>query len=242
MSEDDGVDLFDMSNPRSLFNLLPEKLRNYALRVPRDNWLQSESTIKKKAKPDFTDKCLRVNFWQAYCHAHDRGKNINLNHIVSGVCSRDYFLHLAKEDSSKLVFILTPPKSYDVMQRQILDEGLERLRDVVEMDFYDEKLVEKEGKDGQITTTKERKINASAIAEVRKVVEMLQDRVQGSVIRKVAVKGQVESIPSSDSGQQLLGSVSPEGSLAQLLSSVNAKLGEVSGGDSVGAEVIDVDE
>lgn len=223
--EDLSVEIFDRENPRSLFNILPPRLQEAAIGVPRDKWLRSEAAITKSASPDFTDKCLRINFWQAYTKAQDSGKNINVNHVTSGVTTRNYFYHLIETEQDKLVYILTPPKAYDVMQRQILDESLEKLRHVVTSDIYDERVVTKTNSDGTQEHTKVRTINTKLVSEIRRITEMLQDRVHGTLVQKLAVRGQVDHktpVQATKSGES-----APEQGLDALLSSINAQLAEL---------------
>jgi len=226
LKEDDlGVEMFDISNPRSLFNILPIRVQEAAFAVPRKEWLRSESAITRSASPDFSDKCIRINFWQAYCKAQDAGKSININHIVAGVTTKDYFYHVIDTDRSKLIFYLTPPKAYDVMQRQILDESLERLREIVTSDLYNEKVVVKHNKDGTEDRTVHRTINNGLIAEIRKITEMLQNRVHGTLIQKVALKGEISTTPLVQATKS--GELAPEQGLDALLQQINGKLSEL---------------
>lgn len=223
--EDLAVEIFDRENPRSLFNILPTKLQEAAIGVPREKWLRSEAAITKSAEPDFTDKCLRINFWQAYTKAQDAGKNVNVNHVTSGVTTKNYFYHMIETEQDKLVYYLTPPKAYDVMQRQILDESLEKLRDVVTSDIYDEKVVTKNNSDGTQERTIVRTINTKLVSEIRRITEMLQDRVHGTLVQKLAVKGQMEhNVPIQATKP---GESAPEQGLDALLSSINAQLAEL---------------
>jgi len=222
--EDLSVEIFDRDNPRSLFNILPSRVQEAAIAVPRNRWLRSESAITRSAEPDFTDKCLRINFWQAYTRAQDTGKNIHVNHIIAGVTTKNYFMHMVETEQNKLVYYLTPPKSYDIMQRQILDESLEKLRVVVTSDIYDEKVITKVNSDGTQDRTVVKTINTKLVSEIRRITEMLQDRVHGTLVQKLAIKGQVEHSPVA---KTVPGELAPEQGLDALLQNINAKLAEL---------------
>jgi len=184
--------LLDATNPRALVNIAPEVLRAYIQAIPRDLFVYTEAQLEKVALPDFTSKCLRIQFWQEYVRAQDKNIDMVFGNIIKGVTHRAYFLHLAKERPEEFAWICVPPRAYDVTQRQIMDESLERMRDVLKMTMIDETVTEKVDANGNVTKTTTRKINAAALAEIRKTSEMLQNRVIGSLTAKVDHKHMIE--------------------------------------------------
>lgn len=225
VSEGEDVGIMDPDNPKSMFSLLPDPVQSYALAIPRKYFVMSERKLKARAEPDFTLKCLRMNMWQSYCKHQPLGKTMSLGSIVHGVTTREYFLHIAREEPAKLAFVMIPPKSYDVMQRQIFEDSLEKLKDILEMDLVDIQKVKKPNKDGLIEEKEYRKINTAAIAEVRKVAEMLSDRIQGSVTQKIQMQGQVAhahaQLPPQEANPTALGSIDA------MLKLIESKLGDV---------------
>lgn len=184
--------ILDQNNPRSLVSIVPSEIQEYVLRIPRDFFLMREAHLTKLAKPDFTSKCLRIQFWQEYARAQTKRDRMKLDSLIRGITHRDYFLNLARTRPHEFAWICIPPRSYDVMQKQILEESLEKLREAVAVDFYDLKITETTTESGKFTKTTTKKLNANAIAEVRKITEMLQTRVIGSMTHSLAVTHTVE--------------------------------------------------
>jgi len=177
--------ILDRENPRSLVNICPEVLKEFVTAIPRDTFLWTENKLTSRAKPDFTSKCLRIQFWQEYVRAQDKLANMVFSNIIRGITHKDYFLHLAKTRPIEFAWICIPPKSYDIVQKQILEESLEKMREITQKDLVDIVIEEKTDKDGIVTKKTTRKMNTAAIAELRKTTEMLQTRVLGSLTQKM---------------------------------------------------------
>lgn len=177
--------IVDPDNPRSMVNIAPPQIQEFIQRIPRRYFLLTETQLNRKAKPDFTAKCLRIQFWQEYVRAQDKNVKMSLSNIIKGVTHKDYFVHLAKTKLYQFAWICIPPKSYDVTQKQILEESLEKLREIVRTDLYDVKITEKTDAKGQVTKTTTRKLNAAVMQEVRKTTEMLQQRILGQLTQNI---------------------------------------------------------
>ncbi len=188
--------LLDADNPRSLVRICPPSIREHVLNIPLEAFTMTEDELVRYASPDFTSKCLRIQFWQEYVRAQDKSVSMSLHNILKGVTHKGYFMHLAKTRPHELGWICVPPRSYDVMQKQILEESLEKMRANLSVGVIDEVTVEKVGTNGDVTVTTTKKVNASAMAEIRKTAEMLQNRIMGSMTANVNHKHTLEQANS----------------------------------------------
>lgn len=187
---DECLGLFDEDNPRSLISIAPHEVRITMRRMDQDIFLNDERDLRKKLNPGSTLNYIRLNFWLEYAYAQENRKLMRLSVILKGVTSPEYFFRVVLKDEMKLAWVLTPPADYLVVQRDILDSALERLRQAIRIQFYT--ITEKIAIDkaGNQVITRTRKPNVQAIAEVRKIAEFLADRVQGAVVQKIALKAQ----------------------------------------------------
>lgn len=187
MSEADlDFGLFDADNPRSLVNIVPEGIRDAMLRVHQEDLLLDDRALRKKVKPSDHLNRLRLNFWLEFFRAQEKQAKMLLGNIVHGISSRDYLYGAVLGDPLKTAWLISPPTDVAVVQMDIMHASLDRLAAITRKDPYIVKEIIK--KDGTIERTK--RLDIAAIAEIRKVAEMMMDRVQGSVIQRVAIKQQ----------------------------------------------------
>ena len=189
----------DVDNPRSLVNIAPVQIREFLLKIPQDTFTLSEAQLTKRAEPDFTAKCLRINFWTEYCRAQDKNLTMKLGNILKGVTHSRYFMHICEENPDQLAWMIVPPKDYNIVQEQIFRDGLEKLKAILTISPYDIKTRKITKTDGTIEEIEEKKLNVALLEQKRKTVEMLSHRIQGSITKSVALSGTVNHTQSSDS-------------------------------------------
>ena len=115
------------------------------------------------------------------------------------------------DDPYKLMWFLIPPPEIINIQTSVLERSLEVLHRFVTGDnMWIETVIEKHNKDGTLEVSKRKEINTKAIAEARKVMESMTDRLHGSVAMNLKVQGQhlhanvltpAQALQSMDIGQ-----------------------------------------
>lgn len=169
--------IWEKEDPRALINLVPDslaKVMDQTVFTRPELFDKDERELYKylrsiNAGPTPTDNRLRLKFWMEYDRVMSEGHStLNMQNVVAGVCSRDYFLRLYINSPTRLCWMLTPPAGYAIRTEEALDFGLEQLRDILEQPHVDEK-----GKvDVKLAETK------------AKIVAMLDQRVKGAVVQK----------------------------------------------------------
>lgn len=170
------VIIFDTSNPRSVYNLVSPVMQEAISNVHPEYYKWSLKALEKNSKPEERDYQLRVAFWREYNEAQDKWKKaLSLNMVIRGVCASDYFYKVVLKDPLKLAFILYPVVDMQAAMEEMLDLGLREMRKILKLPTM--------GKAGA---------NMPVIREKIKVVALLQNRIQGSVIQRVALDQRVQ--------------------------------------------------
>lgn len=170
-----SVDYFNVENPRSLVNIVSERMREALLDpgLPR-YWLDlSESQLKHRVEAflDERDTRLRLLFWDEYNQAQDEKRMMIMERVFGGACSSSHWHATILKDPHKLIWIITPPASYEVSMRELLQMSLVKLREVLALPII--------GKNG--------KPDISLIKEIVKIHALVDNRVQGAVMQTLNV-------------------------------------------------------
>lgn len=209
------VSIFDRSNPRSLINIVWEELRDALNAIETNNpelLDLTERQFEKKISPDPTVCRLRLRFWDEYARAQDRGKRMFKEEICRNVCSGDYWVRHISKNLELIAYIIIPPAGYATTMEELLYKGLDRMREVLDLPFRDEKT---------------NRVDTRLIAEVVKIVQILDQRVKGAIIQKVAIQQRIDqrtqhSIGAPDPlSQNSMGDLQ---SIESQLSSLNSRL------------------
>jgi len=171
-----AIDLFNRADERAIINLVPPQVQSAMLDSAKrrpDLFNLDEKSLYKTLKqeectPTPTDNRLRLAFWMEYDRAQTTVKDMVMTNVVSGVCTRDYFYGNYLKHPEKISWLLCPIVSYEVKMREALDFGIDRLRDILELPYIDEK----------------GRINTKILDLQAKIISMLDQRVKGSVLQK----------------------------------------------------------
>ena len=136
---------------------------------------------QENLRPSPTDNRLRISFWAEYDKAAAENRQMRMSTVYAGVCSQAFFHNQYLENPSRVAWMLCPPVEYTLYAREALAYGLEKMRDILEMD------IEVYGK-----------VNVKLAELQAKIVKMLDDRVQGSIIQRTENKNTSLSISTSD--------------------------------------------
>lgn len=167
--------VFDRDDPDSVWNRTQGALRTFLEKVEQNktgirNTKLPPAQIKNLIKPEPRDAKLRLAFWEEYARAVDRDSFIRIEYIGAGVTSQEIVMDMLM-DPEKFGYVLNCPASYLRETENLLHVALDRLRDILDLPLVNSK--------GQV--------QPAVVAGILKAAEMLDKRVKGSVMQKVAV-------------------------------------------------------
>lgn len=161
----------------SLLNVAPLKVVPLIMRVKEslpEIAVASEEWLRKYIKPDERDERLRLSFWDEYnlVTAGTYKRRMRLDSILSGICNENTWSKCYANNDRKLLWILTPPKSYVQSMNYILHLGTERLSEIMSLPIKQE--------DGSV--------DHKAASLILKAFEMVDMRVKGGILQKMQVE------------------------------------------------------
>lgn len=178
----DAIEVVEASvlNPHqesSLLNVAPLKLVPLIMRVREslpEIAVASEDWLRKYLKPDERDERLRLSFWDEYniVTAGTYKRRMRLESVLSGICNNTTWEKIYACNDKKLLWVLTPPKSYVQSMNYILHLGTERLSEIMSLPIRDE----------------EGNVDHKAASLILKAFEMVDMRVKGGIIQKMQVE------------------------------------------------------
>jgi hypothetical protein len=162
----------EFNNPRSVAYMVPKAIK--ALIEELDPWMLgcSERELRTKLKPDELDETLRLAFWDEYTVAVDAKRPMNMTNVYIRLCSKEMFYKKFITVPLRLAYMLRPPMDYTYKMRDLLEIGHRRMREVLELP-----ILNKQGNP-----------DAKLIAEMVKIVALVENRVRGAVVQKVQME------------------------------------------------------
>ena len=94
-----------------------------------------ERFIRQKADPTELDERVRLTFWDEFHQASVQGRKMHINNVINShtttieVLVRDYL----RKPGVKLAYIITPPRRYGTSMRILLDKGMRRMEEILDM-------------------------------------------------------------------------------------------------------------
>lgn len=168
---------YDADNPNSLQALLPEnsflpeRITELADEINRGTTDDEFKKLLKHDKEYRTLRRLRLQFWNLYNIAVGssvKRKTIPVNSIYAGIVSNVKFRSIM-DNNLYAAFILTQPVKVRLIQEDLLYEGYRALEEMMEMDILKA--------DGTV--------NDRIVGHKIKIIQMLEDRINGSVVQRV---------------------------------------------------------
>jgi hypothetical protein len=146
--------VLDRESPQSAISLLPtvvgdacESAVMALMDLSKLHERQLLAALRKLGKsPTPNDNRLRLSFWDEYDRAVETGSKMRVGHIVHGVCQQDYFYNEFLKKPHKVIWMITPPASFETLKEEALCLGIGQIRDILETPHVvdgviDEKLV-----------------------------------------------------------------------------------------------------
>jgi hypothetical protein len=162
---------WEEGNPKSVINVVPDRLREMMRKLPPELLGMSDREFRKHYEAPWTVEQLRIAFWDEFWITTDNNaKMMRAAAVYSKVCSKDTF-YTYTNNPVALAYIVRPPRDYVLSMRSLLDIGMERFYEILNLPL--------EGPNGKIDTR--------LIGEIVKIVSLVDNRVKGAVAQKIMV-------------------------------------------------------
>lgn len=150
--------------------------------IPDEVMDDSEENLREDINPDNKMYEMRRAFWEEMVLAQNESRKMVTKRIYDGKYTKSYFYNHILKDVRKVAWMIHPLVEYNCTVQAILDRGLERLPELVNM---------------EITVKKRRKVDGEWVEweetcpkkalVLWQVVKDLQDRIKGTAIQRQAV-------------------------------------------------------
>lgn len=133
--------LFDETDPDCLMQRLPlemvEHVKNAVAAHPT-YFMQVEKDLVKICDADRLDYTLRIRFWDEYSRVIlYPDVRMSWTKFLAHVIGKKQFLNYYCPITTKLIFVLYPPKNYQTTLEMILEQGMERILEALKLPICD---------------------------------------------------------------------------------------------------------
>jgi hypothetical protein len=122
----------DAADPRALATILPPELSERVRTLPRELLIQDEVTLTTLIGPTDQQKRIKIQFWDEYEDAMKQRRNIELAHIIFGVCTREYLLEFIRV-ARNVAWLVSPRPRYSVRVAELVDKGLDQIEEIFKL-------------------------------------------------------------------------------------------------------------
>ena len=175
------ITIWEEGNPLCLVNLLPKVVAEYVKKLTPEICALSEHEHRLMYQNSEVDELLRIAFWDEFFQTcddmatgADRVK-MRMDAIYPRICSKETFYNAAIHKPERLAFIIKPPKGYMLTNRNLLEMGYNKFREILKLPLID---------------AETGKANTPLIGQVIKMVVLLENRVRGSVAHQLNIQSQ----------------------------------------------------
>lgn len=166
------VTFFDEGNPMSLINRVWPELVDPLIQVghifPNELFFY-ESQIRAFCRPEERDHRARLSFWDEYALACAKDRRMS-KECVLGDITPEIWRKVYLSNYRKLLFILHQPSNYASSMRHLLDIGIDRLKEIMEMPILRNGLPDHK-----------------AVANILKAFQLVDLRVKGAVVQRLQI-------------------------------------------------------
>ena len=128
---------YDLNDPRSLYNLVPQWMRLIIHEIPKEQFFWPENKLKENARADARLCRIRLAFWGEYEEAQASLRSFDIFGISKRCGISQHFIREFLSEPQHLAFVLCPPASYDIFLEEALQFGLGKLREILELPLTD---------------------------------------------------------------------------------------------------------
>jgi hypothetical protein len=161
------------SDPRSLVNIVSDRLKEAILAIPEDiQAMPLEDLVKLTSKGEWSDTDLRLRdaFWREYDTAQSAYRNIRNENVYQGITASQNFYRLIN-DKVRLSFIVRPPTEY-----------------VAEANLLHTRLFERMLEISKMSPMENGKLNTKVAETQFKLFQYIDQRKHGAIIQRVEQK------------------------------------------------------
>lgn len=157
----------------------------------------AEDDLREKLRPCDLLQRIKISFWDEYNRAQRDGDLMRQNSVVNGVCTLPTF-HTKTRDPLAVAWVISPPVSQMIVRKQLIKLGFDRLREVMDLPLYEEKVRFIRGKKGEPPAPHMYKVvNVPLIKEIRTIIEMMENRVEGGIVQRAQIHQVNEQMEAS---------------------------------------------
>lgn len=167
----------DLSNPRSLVNILPSVAAERVLAIPQSIYESDVNYLKRKFKDDKNIDLLRIAWWVEYNRCQKTLTAFHLPNVYGGLMGGSLFKREYLNNSFKLFYIMTPPVDYQVQQHHILNIAFEQEMKILSLPA----LKTVYNKNGDPVGEE---VDSKLLAIQQKIADSMRNRVMGMPINR----------------------------------------------------------
>jgi len=184
------IGLWDRGNPGSVYNRVPTSLQNAMDELPEKVRMMSEGKLRQEGRPSPQVEDARQRFWELY-YQHET-RRIPLGQVFKTSLGVYYYM---LNNPHRLMWFLTPPTDLASAQRSMLEKTVNLVRGILKSDnLWIIKRKIKKNEDGSEEIDETRELNVKALAEVRKIMGDMTDRVYGTTVQRVAHAHHIDNV------------------------------------------------
>jgi hypothetical protein len=166
---------YDPSNEKTLqamfptTSTIPQRITELAGEIHRGRSDEEFKTALKEDKDYKTTRRLRLQFWNMYntYTGMKHKKPISVNSLYSGIATPHKFRDIIADDKLA-IFIFSQPLDIQLIQEDLLYEGYRQMEEIM-----DASMLKADGT-----------VDPRIISHKLKIINMLEDRVNGSVVQR----------------------------------------------------------
>jgi hypothetical protein len=158
-------------------------IKRHIERIPEELRLQSDKELEKQFKPSANLYRIRQAFWKEIAIAEERNKKIRPKHIYTGIVSEQYFFDKILRSDLKLAWIISPLATYEDMCNAILQKGMQRYEELIDIDINVWK--KRKNEDGE--WVEYRDVCPKKAAVLLAAIKNVEERVKGLAVQRQIV-------------------------------------------------------
>jgi len=179
--------IFDENNPRSLINIVSDKLSKCIQDVPKELLDKSLIELEAEVKPSKMLKAVKVMFWREVNRAQMHNTVMVSANVWRGACHENTFYNRVLPNPKRMAWLLIPNMESELELKLLYDKGMERLEEIVNMDIRKQDRNEIDPKKAEV---------------IMKAIKMIADRVN-PVTQKIEQKQLKVSISDSNTKKEV---------------------------------------
>ena len=155
-------------------------------KLPQKLIEESEESLRKRVNPSLKMYELRRAFWEELTLAQDEQRKMIVKRVYEGKFSKGHFYDVILKNQDKLAWVLHPLVAYEDRTMAMLDKGLERYEDLLNIDITVKKRrnTGKKDDDGKTIWEDYTDVCPKKAEVLFKVIKDVKDRVKGTAIQR----------------------------------------------------------